>query len=47
MSPSVLRVSGTQIVDGDGNEVLLRGAGLGGWMNQVSFLRTQGQLHRR
>lgn len=29
---SYLRVSGTKIVDGDGKEVVLRGAGLGGWM---------------
>jgi hypothetical protein len=27
-----LKVSGTKIVDADGNEVILRGAGLGGWM---------------
>jgi hypothetical protein len=29
---SYLRVSGTEIVDADGKEVILRGAGLGGWM---------------
>jgi hypothetical protein len=29
---SYLKVSGTKIVDGDGKEVILRGAGLGGWM---------------
>ena len=29
---SFLRVEGTKLVDGDGNEVILRGAGLGGWM---------------
>ena len=29
---SYLRVSGTKIVGGDGEEVILRGAGLGGWM---------------
>jgi hypothetical protein len=27
-----LKVSGTKIEDADGNEVILRGAGLGGWM---------------
>ena len=32
---SYLNVSGTKIVDGDGNEVILRGAGLGGWMKYV------------
>lgn len=32
---SYLKVSGTKIVDGDGNEVILRGAGLGGWMKYV------------
>ena len=29
---SYLKVSGTKIVDVDGHEVTLRGAGLGGWM---------------
>lgn len=29
---SLLKVSGTKIVDEAGNEVVLRGAGLGGWM---------------
>ena len=27
-----LKVSGTKIVDQNGEEVILRGAGLGGWM---------------
>lgn len=27
-----LKVSGTKLVDGNGKEVILRGAGLGGWM---------------
>ncbi|KAH0827952.1 glycoside hydrolase [Lanmaoa asiatica] len=35
---SYLKVSGTKIVDGDGNEVILRGAGLGGWMNMENFI---------
>lgn len=29
---SLLKVSGTKLVDENGNEVILRGAGLGGWM---------------
>jgi hypothetical protein len=32
---SFLKVSGTKIIDGEGKEVLLRGAGLGGWMKYV------------
>ncbi|KAF8134581.1 glycoside hydrolase family 5 protein [Boletus edulis] len=35
---SYLKVSGTKIIDGDGNEVVLRGAGLGGWMNMENFI---------
>jgi hypothetical protein len=35
MSTSMLKVQGTKIVDGDGKEVILRGAGLGGWMKYV------------
>ena len=27
-----IKVSGTKLVDKDGNEIVLRGAGLGGWM---------------
>ncbi|OCB90596.1 glycoside hydrolase [Sanghuangporus baumii] len=34
---SFLRVEGTKLVDGDGLEVILRGAGLGGWMNMENF----------
>ncbi|EKM51309.1 glycoside hydrolase family 5 protein [Phanerochaete carnosa HHB-10118-sp] len=33
-----LQVSGTKIVDKDGKEVILRGAGLGGWMNMENFI---------
>ncbi|KAL5496011.1 XYL5_1 [Sanghuangporus vaninii] len=33
---SFLRVEGIKIVDGDGTEVILHGAGLGGWMNELS-----------
>ncbi|EMD35775.1 glycoside hydrolase family 5 protein [Gelatoporia subvermispora B] len=35
---SFLKVDGTKIVDGDGNEVILRGAGLGGWMTMENFI---------
>ncbi|KIK97372.1 glycoside hydrolase family 5 protein [Paxillus rubicundulus Ve08.2h10] len=35
---SYLEVSGTKIVDGDSKEVILRGAGLGGWMNMENFI---------
>ncbi|KAG6833172.1 Endo-1,4-beta-xylanase 5 [Tephrocybe sp. NHM501043] len=35
---SLLKVSGTKIVDEQGNEVVLRGAGLGGWMNMENFI---------
>ncbi|KAI0693062.1 glycoside hydrolase [Cytidiella melzeri] len=33
-----LKVAGTKIVDKDGKEVILRGAGLGGWMNMENFI---------
>ncbi|TEB18768.1 glycoside hydrolase [Coprinellus micaceus] len=35
---SLLRVSGTKIVDEQGKETVLRGAGLGGWMNMENFI---------
>lgn len=35
MSASFLSVSGSTIVDEDGRQVILRGAGLGGWMTCV------------
>ncbi|TFK68907.1 glycoside hydrolase family 5 protein [Pluteus cervinus] len=35
---SYLRVSGTKIIDGNDNEVVLRGAGLGGWMTMENFI---------
>ncbi|KZV89608.1 glycoside hydrolase family 5 protein [Exidia glandulosa HHB12029] len=34
----MLRVSGTKIVDKDGEEVMLRGAGVGGWMHMENFI---------
>ena len=44
---SLLRVSGTKIVDEQGKETVLRGAGLGGWMKYVLFseLETGWRLH--
>lgn len=33
-----LRVSGSQIVDGGGCPVLLRGTGIGGWLNMENFI---------
>ncbi|KAG6841639.1 Endo-1,4-beta-xylanase 5 [Blastosporella zonata] len=35
---SLLKVSGTKLVDEQGSEVILRGAGLGGWMNMENFI---------
>ncbi|KAI0791324.1 glycoside hydrolase [Abortiporus biennis] len=35
---SFLKVSGTKIVDHEGKELILRGAGLGGWMNMENFI---------
>ncbi|KAF8882259.1 glycoside hydrolase family 5 protein [Infundibulicybe gibba] len=35
---SFLKVSGTKLVDEAGHEVILRGAGLGGWMNMENFI---------
>lgn len=41
-----LHTEGTKIVDGDGNEVIWRGIGLGGWMLQEGYmLRTSGAQH--
>lgn len=36
---SLLKISGTKIVNEQGEEVILRGAGLGGWMKSVLLLR--------
>lgn len=38
MATSFLKVSGSKIVDEDGKEVILRGAGLGGWMTMENFI---------
>ncbi|KAI5838510.1 glycoside hydrolase superfamily [Morchella snyderi] len=35
---SFLKVDGEKIVDGNGNNVTLKGAGLGGWMNMENFI---------
>ncbi len=35
---SLLKISGTKIVNEQGNEIVLRGAGLGGWMKSVNSL---------
>ncbi|KAJ3980107.1 hypothetical protein F5890DRAFT_775490, partial [Lentinula detonsa] len=35
---SLLKVSGTKLVDEKGEEIILRGAGLGGWMNMENFI---------
>src|SRR3954451_5398587 len=39
-SPKIsgLRTQGAAVVDGDGTPVLLRGVGLGGWMNMENFI---------
>ncbi|KAH9209141.1 putative glucanase [Leptodontidium sp. 2 PMI_412] len=38
MASGFLRVQGNQIVNEDGVPVILRGAGLGGWMNMENFI---------
>nr|HET6904136.1 cellulase family glycosylhydrolase [Ktedonobacteraceae bacterium] len=38
MPAQVLTTKGTSIVDSNGREVLLRGFGLGGWMNMENFI---------
>ncbi|KAF8063530.1 glycoside hydrolase [Lyophyllum atratum] len=35
---SLLKVSGTRLTNEQGEEVILRGAGLGGWMNMENFI---------
>jgi hypothetical protein len=40
MSNGFLHVQGEKVVDGKGNTVILRGAGLGGWMNMENFMYT-------
>lgn len=38
MAVGILKVKGNKVVDNDGNEVLLRGAAIGGWMNMENFI---------
>ncbi|KAF7196820.1 Beta-xylosidase [Pseudocercospora fuligena] len=38
MSTGILKVQGDKVVDGDGKPIILRGAGLGGWMNMENFI---------
>jgi hypothetical protein len=38
MSNGYLRVEGEKVIDEKGNMVILRGAGLGGWMNMENFM---------
>src|SRR3954467_9940709 len=38
MSRNFLRVEGASIVDASGSPVMLRGVGLGGWMNMENFI---------
>jgi hypothetical protein len=38
MSNGFLKVKGEKVVDEKGNTVILRGAGLGGWMNMENFM---------
>ncbi len=35
---ALLGARGNRIVDGEGNPVVLRGFGLGGWMNMENFI---------
>src|SRR5574344_1257270 len=39
-----LHANGKKIVDGSGNEVLLRGMGLGGWMLQEGYMLETGDF---
>ena len=38
MATGILKVKGDKVVDADGNVVILRGAGLGGWLNMENFI---------
>jgi aryl-phospho-beta-D-glucosidase BglC (GH1 family) len=38
MATGFLEVKGNRIVDGEGNDVVLRGAAIGGWMNMENFI---------
>ena len=43
-APGFLDVRGTEIVDGAGRPVILRGMGLGGWMLQEGYMLKLGEL---
>jgi endoglucanase len=38
MVTGYLQVDGSRIVDEHGSEIILRGVGLGGWMNMENFI---------
>jgi aryl-phospho-beta-D-glucosidase BglC (GH1 family) len=38
MSTGILKVRDGRVVDAAGNDVVLRGAGLGGWLNMENFI---------
>jgi hypothetical protein len=38
MAANVLKIRGSEIVNGEGQVVTLRGFGLGGWMNMENFI---------
>ncbi|KAE9377514.1 glycoside hydrolase family 5 protein [Stipitochalara longipes BDJ] len=38
MATGIPKVRGKRIIDVEGNHVILRGAGLGGWMNMENFI---------
>jgi len=33
MAKGFLKVKGDRVIDGDGNDIVLRGTAIGGWMN--------------
>jgi len=48
-SQGFLKTDGKRIINGNGENVLLRGMGLGGWMLQEGYMmkvRGQGQQHK-
>jgi len=38
MATGILRIQDNKVVDENGTVVILRGAGLGGWMNMENFI---------
>jgi hypothetical protein len=45
MAAGILRIQGNKVVDANGDVVILRGAGLGGWMNMENFITGYGSHH--